>query len=89
MQKIKDADLASDYFVTLRARVVAFGSHDMTRAFDNWTDAYRTALTSGQSEARESARRQLVSSDEHVGTEPVFWLRRTFNPSASDGNQAA
>ena len=28
------------FFTTLRARVVAFGTHDMTRAFDRWTHVY-------------------------------------------------
>ena len=28
------------YFTTLRARVVAFGTHDMARAFDRWTHVY-------------------------------------------------
>jgi hypothetical protein len=36
-----DTDPGSPFFVALRARLVAFGSHDMTRAFDHWVDAYR------------------------------------------------
>jgi hypothetical protein len=34
----------SKYHVTLRARLVAYGSHDVTRAFDRWTEAYRMVL---------------------------------------------
>jgi hypothetical protein len=34
----------SKYHATLRGRIVAFGSHDMTRAFDRWTEAYRMIL---------------------------------------------
>jgi hypothetical protein len=34
----------SRYFVTLRAHIIAFGSHDMARAFDRWTEAYRMVL---------------------------------------------
>jgi hypothetical protein len=34
------ADPGTGYLATLRARVVAFGSHDITRAFDRWTNAY-------------------------------------------------
>jgi hypothetical protein len=33
-------DPGTQYFVTLRARIIAFGSHDMARAFDRWTVAY-------------------------------------------------
>jgi hypothetical protein len=31
----------SEYHAALRARIVAFGSHDMCRAFDRWSEAYR------------------------------------------------
>ncbi len=34
----------SDHHATLRAKIVAFGSHDMTRAFDRWSEAYRMVL---------------------------------------------
>src|SRR5580700_7004189 len=37
-------DPGQPYFDSLRARVVAFGSHDMARAFDNWTRFYRQIL---------------------------------------------
>jgi type II secretory pathway pseudopilin PulG len=36
--------LCTPFFVTLRARVAAFGSHDMARAFDRWAEAYRIVL---------------------------------------------
>jgi hypothetical protein len=35
-----DTDPGTPFFVALRARIVAFGSHDMTRAFDRWTAQY-------------------------------------------------
>lgn len=38
------ADPGTGYLATLRARVVAFGSHDITRAFDRWKDAYLMSL---------------------------------------------
>jgi hypothetical protein len=34
----------TQYFVTLRARIVAFGSHDMARVFDKWTAVYLKVL---------------------------------------------
>lgn len=40
----EDAGPDSKYHATLRGRIVAFGSHDMTRAFDRWTEAYRMIL---------------------------------------------
>ncbi len=33
--------LDSAYFMTLRAQVMTFGSHDVARAFDRWVYAYR------------------------------------------------
>lgn len=36
--------LGAPFFVTLRARVAAFASHDMARAFDRWAEAYRIVL---------------------------------------------
>jgi hypothetical protein len=38
------------YFRTLRARVVAFGSHDTARAFDSWTEAYLKVLNGEENE---------------------------------------
>ena len=46
MLNAEDTDPGSQFFVALRARVSVFGSHDMARAFDNWTDAYRLTLPS-------------------------------------------
>jgi hypothetical protein len=40
----EDTGPDSKYHATLRGRIVAFGSHDMTRAFDRWTEAYRMIL---------------------------------------------
>jgi hypothetical protein len=40
----KQTDPDTRFFVTLRARVAAFGSHDMARAFDRWTAAYRMVV---------------------------------------------
>lgn len=83
--EIKEAEIGSDYFVTLRARIVAFGSHDMARAFGKWADAYGEFLTAKQSDARESARRQIVSPTDYVQNGPAFWLRQKFDPSRTDG----
>lgn len=33
--------LDSAYFMTLRAQIMTFGSHDVARAFDRWVYAYR------------------------------------------------
>ena len=40
----KDTDPGKPYFDTLHARVRAFGSHDMARAFDRWTKFYKDIL---------------------------------------------
>jgi len=37
---IQNTNPGTLYFTTLRARVVAFGTHDMARAFDRWTHVY-------------------------------------------------
>lgn len=44
-----DADPGTPYFVTLYARVVAFGSHDMARAFDTWAKLYKVILDDSSS----------------------------------------
>lgn len=37
---IQNTNPGTLFFTTLRARVVAFGTHDMARAFDRWTHVY-------------------------------------------------
>jgi hypothetical protein len=42
--RIENTDPDTKFFIALRARVTVFASHDMARAFDNWTEAYRVTL---------------------------------------------
>jgi hypothetical protein len=58
----RETDPGSPFFVALRARLVAFGSHDMTRAFDDWVVAYR----------------QLSGSDENLRKLKPTKYRRLF-----------
>jgi hypothetical protein len=42
-----DVGLDSHYFLTLRAQVVTFGTHDMARAFDRWVNAFKEVQANG------------------------------------------
>jgi hypothetical protein len=41
---IQNTNPGTLFFTTLRARVVAFGTHDMARAFDRWAHVYEMTL---------------------------------------------
>ena len=46
----KDTGLDSNYFATVRAQIITFGSHDMSRAFDRWTDAFGKVISGHKDE---------------------------------------
>ena len=65
----EDADPGTPYFVTLHARVMAFGSHDMARAFDTWTKLYKKILDDSSS-ANASWFRGITNADAIISPDP-------------------
>jgi len=83
-----NTDPGSPFFMTLRARVVAFASHDMARAFDHWTEAYRETLSDSNCIESKAALSDLVlpstygrnsrevSGMKHSEIERLAWARK-------------
>jgi hypothetical protein len=68
-----DLDLAktapgSAFFAALRARVVTFASHDMTRAFDRWTAQYKNVSEDLNARDTRNALHNLVIPAAEPGT---------------------
>ncbi|HXW46819.1 MAG TPA: hypothetical protein VEL03_18660 [Streptosporangiaceae bacterium] len=61
-------DPDTPYFVSLRARVAVFASHDMARAFDNWVDAYGLTLPAA---AEECCERHQKLGKERIADPPA------------------
>jgi hypothetical protein len=90
----KNIGLDSNYFATVRAQIITFGSHDMSRAFDRWTDAFRQvtkghkddlfipdAKINGSSPARAEARKELQKLSYYKA---IFPADGNPNPGTTD-----
>ena len=80
-------DPGSAFFAALRARIVTFASHDMTRAFDRWTASYQRATRGLEATERLGALRDLVVpaiGPEAAGKAARFTLRFRRDPGVPD-----
>jgi hypothetical protein len=79
-----DTDPGTAFFVSLRARIIAFGSHDMSRAFDRWTSQYLAWKNADNAEEKDAVAHHLqLRPGPRIGPgirQPRAWCRRKIDP---------
>jgi hypothetical protein len=84
----KATDPDTDFFVTLRSRIVAFGSHDMTRAFDRWTKEYRVVVDKNAYANAKAAALRALMPDPACDKKAGLWheLKKRWDSGTPDRN---